>query len=679
MDQVSRALLSVAGGVVGQPTDPLFNQVGLLLVPEGSSGGNNNSAFDASGNNLTVTRAGNATTGTFHPFGNRWSNYFDGTGDYLSLPGPALGSGNFTIEAWVCFTSLPNSLNAIYSNGLNDSTGAIAAVVYVNSAGNLGFYNYPVATTTSSTVPLGRWTHVAIVRNSGTIALYINGVSGATVANSSNISDAAVQVMRGFGGVTDSPTGYMSNLRVVVGTAVYTANFTPPTAPLTAIANTALLTCQSNRFRDASSNNFTVTRNGDVSVQRFSPFAYDEPYAFTEGGSAYFDGLGDYLSVASSTALDFGTGNFTVEFWANFSELTSNRVLIDRYDSTNGNSWQIYWRSTGSSITFYAGGAVVLQDPSATSIVPKTWNHIAVTRSGTTARMFINGALVASATNSTTLTNGLPLVVGVQRETLTNYFNGFISNVRILTGTAQYTANFTPPALPLTAITNTRLLLLTNDAPIVDFSRNHVIETAGNSGGPALSTNNDGKFGGGAIDFDSFGRILRLPGDGSPLNFGAGDFTIEAWHRPTSVTAGAATGGIFATTDGTNHGVQFDITAGKLRIRLTSASAGTFVTMSSTNNVAAWPNWSHLAVTRSGGTVRLFINGVLEGTATGVTGTVRPTSSTIRPIVGSTAPASIGSSSLNHLDGDLDDLRVTLGVARYVAAFTPPIASFPRK
>jgi hypothetical protein len=676
MDQVSRALLSVAGGVVGEPTDPQFNQVGLLLVPEGGSNGNNNSFFDASSNNLTVTRAGNATQGVFHPFGDRWSNYFDGTGDYLNLTGSGLGSGNFTIEAWIYLTSLPDSLNAIYSNGTADSTSATAAVVYINSAANLGFYNYPVATTTSTTITLGTWTHVAVVRNSNTVTLYINGVSGATVANSSNISDTAVQVMRGFGGVTNSPIGYMSNLRVVVGTAVYTANFTPPTAPLTAIANTALLTCQSNRFRDASSNNFTITRNGDVSVQRFSPFAHDTSYAAAEGGSAYFDGSGDdVLSVAANALLAPGTGDFTYECWVyptNASTAYRMVMGIDNY-SSSAQPFRLY--QYGNTFEFWYGPPNNIKT---SAIALKAWYHLAITRQSGTLRFFLNGAQVGS--NVTFATSFPSSIFRVGLDPNSEYpFEGFISNVRVLVGTAQYTANFTPATSPLTAITNTRLLLRTNDARIVDFTRCHVIETAGDAGGPTYDGNNNGKFGSGAIDFNSFGRILRLPGDGSPLNFGAGDFTIEAWHRPTSVTAGAATGGIFATTDHTNHGVQFDITAGKLRIRLTNASASTFVNLSSTNNVPAWPNWSHLAVTRSGSTVRLFINGVLEGTATSVTGTVRPTSSTIRPIVGSTAPASIGSSSLNHLDGDLDDLRVTVGVARYVAAFTPPIASFPRK
>jgi hypothetical protein len=257
------------------PTTPLtpITNTSLLTCAD-------NRFIDDSANNFTITRNGDVSVQRFNPFNpvlttpTSYSGYFDGTGDYLNFTGYALGSGNFTIEAWVYLTSLPNAANALYSNGTNDSVSAISAAVYVSSGGNLGFYNYPTATTTSGTISLSTWTHVAIVRNSGTVTLYINGVSGATVSNSNNISDTAVQIMRGFGGITSSPVGYMSNLRVVVGTAVYTGNFTPSTIPLTAVANTSLLTLQNATFIDNSTNNFAITANGNSQPTQFNPFGW---------------------------------------------------------------------------------------------------------------------------------------------------------------------------------------------------------------------------------------------------------------------------------------------------------------------------------------------------------------------------------------------------------------------
>jgi hypothetical protein len=192
------------------------------------------------------------------------------------------------------------------------------------------------------------------------------------------------------------------------------------------------------RFIDNSINNFTITSSGDVQLS-------DSEYKFG-GASAYFDGTGDYLTIPSNTALDFGTGSFTIEFWAYFNALSSSRMLAERWTTGNANSWQLYWRSTGTSLTFLVGSStVVLQDPSGSRITTNQWYHVAVARSGSTNRMFIDGTQVASATNSASLSNSLPFVIGTQISTGTNNFNGYIDEFRITKGFARYTASFTPP------------------------------------------------------------------------------------------------------------------------------------------------------------------------------------------------------------------------------------------
>jgi len=194
------------------------------------------------------------------------------------------------------------------------------------------------------------------------------------------------------------------------------------------------------RFIDNSINNFTITSSGDAQLS-------DSEYKFG-GASAYFDGTGDYLTIPSNTALDFGTGSFTIEFWAYFNALSSNRMLAERWITGNANSWQIYWRSTGTSIAFVVGSStVVLQDPSGSRITTNQWYHVAVARSGSTNRMFIDGTQVASATNSASLSNSLPFAIGTQISTGTNNFNGYIDEFRITKGFARYTASFTPPDL----------------------------------------------------------------------------------------------------------------------------------------------------------------------------------------------------------------------------------------
>jgi hypothetical protein len=100
-------------------------------------------------------------------------------------------------------------------------------------------------------------------------------------------------------------------------------------------------------------------------------------------------------------------------------------------------------------MTFLTGSSTVLvQDPNGSNITAGTWNHIAVTRSGITVRLFVNGIVVATNTSSLSLSNTLPLGVGIQTSSITNSLNGYLSDTRITKGVARYTANFTPPTEP---------------------------------------------------------------------------------------------------------------------------------------------------------------------------------------------------------------------------------------
>jgi hypothetical protein len=136
---------------------------------------------------------------------------------------------------------------------------------------------------------------------------------------------------------------------------------TVPTTPLTAIANTSLLTCQSPRFIDNSVNNFAITKNGDVSVQRFSPF---NPSSLTPTSySGYFDGTGDYLTVPDNVALQFGTGAFTMELWFYPTATISSQILLAK--GIGGDGFELRSRSSGGGnyFSFWAanGGTAIVE------------------------------------------------------------------------------------------------------------------------------------------------------------------------------------------------------------------------------------------------------------------------------------------------------------------------------
>jgi hypothetical protein len=235
--------------------------------------------IDQSPNNFTIARNGNTTQSTFGPYSANWSNYFDGTGDYLTAPDNAafaFGTGDFTVEYWLYPVSFSNGPTIVDTRQNTTSTGGFSDYFGTTGSYNL-FIGYTTIYTSASNVSLNSWTHIAVSRSGTSLRVFLNGSqSGSTITNSTNFGNQKCFIGINVN-LTNAITGYLSNVRLVKGSAVYTANFTPSTAPLTAITNTSLLTCQSSSFTDFSSNNFTVTPNGNVSAQFYGPFAGPVP------------------------------------------------------------------------------------------------------------------------------------------------------------------------------------------------------------------------------------------------------------------------------------------------------------------------------------------------------------------------------------------------------------------
>lgn len=235
-------------------TDPYFPYVTALLPGDGTNGAQNNTFTDQSTNAFSITKNGNTTQGTFSPYGDNWSNYFDGTGDYLTAPSNiafALGTGDFTVEYWFYLTVMQDS--AFW--GIGTSTTSTGVMFRLDNPGtSFNFYNNGDNLFTGAGVSANTWYHLAVVRSSNTLKVYVNGTQyGGSLANSTNIAQDVFYIGGAKVGATvpyNPMNGYISNLRVVKGTAVYTSNFTPSTTTLAALANTQLLTCQSNRFVD---------------------------------------------------------------------------------------------------------------------------------------------------------------------------------------------------------------------------------------------------------------------------------------------------------------------------------------------------------------------------------------------------------------------------------------------
>ena len=637
------------------PTDPNFKQVSLLLHGDGTNGAQNNTFLDSSTNNFTVTRNGNTTQGTNTPFSQPagyWSNSFNGTTSYLNNTGNNaldFGTSDFTVEYWAYSNSFSNSPTII--DGRNQASYGNGYADYFTTTGVFHLYlNNSDVYASSQSISTNTWFHIAVVRISGQISVYINGTkSGSSFTLSGSLGAPDFRI--GRNNSSGYWNGFVSNIRIVKGTAVYTANFTPPTTPLTAITNTSLLTCQSNNFKDNSSNNFTVTATGTPSVQPFSPFAPTAAYSTSvNGGSMYFDGS-DHLTAPSNAALTFGTGDFCYELWV--YHVTSGTATT--YGDQSANGFALRRNASNQLVLSQATVAVLL---TTTATIPiNEWTHLAATRNGTTVNLFINGVVSATATLSTDFSSTSTWFVGRNSSSAVNFMNGYISDVRAVKGSAVYTAAFTPPTAPLTAITNTSLLLNGINAGIFDNAEKNNLETVGNA---QISTSVT-KFGTGSMSFDGTGDWLTAP-DSVNLQLVTGNFTIEGWVYLNAI--GSARGFVSKGTSTTGWSLGANSSN---QVVFSYASS----TITSTGTLAV-STWYFVTVVREGtGTnqTKIYINGTNDGTGTVSTNF----NQTNIMYVGADR---VGGSALN---GYIDDLRITKGVARYTANFTAPTAAFPNQ
>jgi hypothetical protein len=641
--------------------DPYF-EYNTLLIP----GASTTFVDDASTNNFAVTINGDTKPNSFNPYTpGYYSNYFDGTGDYLNpttgSTALAFGTGDFTVEMWFYPTTTQPAFCGYFGTGANGGDFRIdqqtsGLTPTVND-------NITVFITSSIALTLNVWNHIAVARSSTTLKMFINGVQSGSVTNSTNFTCGgnAVWIGKNPANATYN-TGYFSNVRAVKGTAVYTTAFTPPTTPLTAISGTQLLTCQSNRFIDNSTNNYTMTVFGDTKIQSFQPFTPNNSYSTY--GSGYFDGTGDYLSIPSNAALNNLTGDFTIEAWIYLTgALGSYYFIFTQTGATNATSnWDFIVNGNASGqlrFEAFSGGTQIINLTGTSSVPVNAWTHVAVTRSGSTYTIWMNGISQGTASSASTVnTNALTTYIG-QNNNNTYYFPGYITDARLVKGTAVYTSAFTPPATPLTAIANTSLLTLQNNQSVNNnvflnnSTNNFLVTRAGNTTQGTFSP-----YGGNWSNYFGGQMVSTLSPSSTKFNL-TGDFTLEAWAFPTSLPGGDW--GILdaRVAGGSASAWLFGISgAGKTQYYDGTARVG--ATTLTTNS------WYHLAWVRSGSVLRGYVNGVLDYyNGSYGTGAISP---------GSTAPA-IGTKDYTigaawGTTGYISNLRIVNGTAVYTTSST---------
>ena len=211
----------------------------------------------------------------------------------------------------------------------------------------------------------------------------------------------------------------------------------------------------STTITDSSPSPKTVTAAGNAQIST----AIADPFGDSSRGVLAFDGNGDYLAIPDST--DWNLPNdFTVEAWVYLTAYSASYLggfgvaVVSQFSNGTGpdRGWQLRINGTASSYTTINVYTGLTDLDFAATVSLNAWTHVAVTRSGSSNRAFVNGTQAGSTiTNSDAFTeNGTRQlwIGGLNDATYKFWFPGYIDDLRITKGVARYTADFTPPTAP---------------------------------------------------------------------------------------------------------------------------------------------------------------------------------------------------------------------------------------
>jgi len=413
----------------------------------------------------------NLDAANFSGSGPGGSAQFNGT-NYLSSSVPfSMGTGAYTVECFVYLTSTVSSIVAILGatvmasgNGFSLAIANMTTIQTDRSGSASNQYTIP-------TLALNTWHHIVATRSStlSQETVFVNGVKSSTGYGSAQNYAGSTGYVGSFGGSAWPFTGYISQLRVVVGSNVYDptqSTITVPTSTLASVTNTKLLLlfASSAALLTDTSGTQTMTNTGAVTYN--SATATTSAVVNYAGLSASLNGSSQYLS-ASNAAFTFA-GDFTVEGWYRPTSVTSLRTLFTIGAPTAGTGALVVYSSSGTlQAQPYGGGNTTF---SGATMSVNTWYHIALVRSGSTIKLYVNGTANATTiTNSSSIGNAA-FTVGFLSGGY-GYFAGNVSNVRV-SNSAVYTGNFTPSTSALTTTANTVALLPLTATPFSDISTN---------------------------------------------------------------------------------------------------------------------------------------------------------------------------------------------------------------
>jgi hypothetical protein len=430
------------GGTVvcpGVRPDPLASNIVLALPLSNRS---NSIGFDV---HHLIKGSGSAKTLTNNSVGGNVSyfNFYGRSGnanienassqqiDISTSNDFSMSTGDFTVECWI----YPKSTGA--ADGSLFVTHNGSTYFAFNFSPNTGRFNIYLNSGSAVFSPAAeegmieytKWNHVALVKHSNVVKVYVNGLAIGSHNHSSAVGFLAADttICRIGGGGSSSLNVYMQDMRVYKGVAKYTDTFTCASTDSSIIPDSPSGVAVSRKFRTSLS------------------------------GSVGFEGTTSYLQIPNNSDLEVTNQDFCFEayiypigasdngFGYLFNKGFHNQIAFR--NNNNDPQMECYFASAGSGSYDIAAGFA-----SGNNSVPlHQWTHVALTRSSGTLKWFINGIQKASQSAGALGTNSNDFTIGTYQPSPSNYeFKGSISNVRVTVGEAVYTSNFTPSSEPLT-------------------------------------------------------------------------------------------------------------------------------------------------------------------------------------------------------------------------------------
>jgi hypothetical protein len=214
-------------------------------------------------------------------------------------------------------------------------------------------------------------------------------------------------------------------------------------------------------FTDSGNTGHTVSENGQAQKETEQEFKFAD-----DGVGYYFDGTGDYLSVPDHADFDFGSDNFTVEYWLKFANLTPGAAGIHISQGNYRGAYLPYFGGSSPNITmaYYlstGSGWDIASGTTGGTISDTNWHHIAISRSGSNIRLFLDGVNETTITSAASIyyaSEGLSIGCWWSTDSIEGAADGYFDEIRI-SDTARYTTGFTPSSTQFTSDANTLLLI----------------------------------------------------------------------------------------------------------------------------------------------------------------------------------------------------------------------------